>query len=40
MSFDIEDLDWRWTFDLYIDVKNLGVGGWCTLDFSISSGPF
>ena len=42
---DIEIDNWRWTFDLYIDVKKLwggggGGGGWCTLDYSVSSGPF
>ena len=26
--------------DLYIDVKKLWMGGGCTLDYNISSGPF
>ena len=32
LSFDIWDWGWRWTFDLYIDVKKLWVvvGGGCT----------
>ena len=38
LSWDIGDWDWRWTFILII--KSLGVGGGCTLDYNISSGPF
>ena len=38
---DIGDWDWRWTFDFYVDVRKLSVGsGCCTLNYSISSGPF
>ena len=30
-------LVWRWTFDLYIDVKKLRDGGWwCTLDYNVN----
>ena len=32
---------WRLTFDLYIDVEKLWVGGWWVyLHYNISSGPF
>ena len=32
---------WRLTFDLYIDVEKLWVGGWQVvyLDYNVSSGP-
>ena len=42
LTLEIEIDNWRWTFDLYIDVKKLSGGWWwwCTLDFSVSSGPF
>ena len=33
------EIDWRWTFDLCIDVKKL-LGGGRTLDYSVSSSPF
>ena len=34
------EIDWRWTFNLCIDVKKLsGGGGWVHLDYSVSSGP-
>ena len=37
---EIEIDNRKWTFDLSVDVKKLGVGGGCTLDFTVSSGPF
>ena len=44
MTLEIEIDNWRWTFDLYIDVKKLWgggwVGGWVVLDYNVSSGPF
>ena len=40
MTLEIEIDNRRWTFDLSVDVKKLGVGGGCTLDFTVSSGPF
>ena len=40
LTLGIEIDNWRWTFDLYIDVEKLWGGGWwCTLDSSINSGP-
>ena len=42
LTLEIEIDNWRWTFDLYIDVKKLWVGGWVVveLDYNVSSGPF
>ena len=37
VSCDIGDWDWRWTSDLYIDVKKFTGGWWVVnLDYSIS----
>ena len=38
--FDIGDLHWIWTLDLYIDVKKFRGGWWVHLDYSVRSGPF
>ena len=31
---------WKWTLDLYIDVKKLWGGWWVHLDYNVSSSPF
>ena len=42
LTLEIEIDYWRWTFDLYIDIEKLWVGGWVVvyLDYNVSSGPF
>ena len=44
MTLEIEIDNWRWAFDLCIDAKKFRggwvVGGRCTLDYNVSSGPF